>query len=426
MILLYNLLWPIGLLFFLPGFFLKMFRRGGYRKNFGQRLALYRTEVRVRLNRQRPIWIHAVSVGEVMIALKLAGQLHIRRPDLHFALTTTTTTGYSLATQSAPPWMTVLYTPLDFWPVMRRAFRTIAPRGIVLVEAEVWPNMLTEATRRNIPTGLINARLSVRSEQRFARFKFLFAPVFQKLSLLCMPDAEDQARWGDLGVLPERIRIVGNIKYDPDQSRPPTAEPRLFLDRLGVDAGRPVLFGGSTHVGEEEILADAFTALRQEFPSLFLVIAPRHVERGGEIESRLRKRGLRIARRAGAKESSPDLLLIDTTGELADWYSIATVVFIGKSLIARGGQNPVEAIVMGKPVIIGPHMENFAALVRQLTKNRAVLCAGDGPELISHARSLLSDAALRERTSAAATKVIAYHCGATARTAELILALSAS
>ncbi len=424
MILLYNLLWPIGLLFFLPAFLLKMFRRGGYRKNFGQRLGFYGREVRQRLHDHQPLWMHAVSVGEVMIALKLATQLRARRSDLCCALTTTTTTGYALAQKSAPPWMTVLYTPLDFWPVMRQAFRSIGPRQIVLIEAEVWPNLVSEAARRKIPVALANARLSSRSERKFLRFRSLLAPIFRKLSLLCVTDKEDAARWRRIGAPADRIHVVGNIKFDPEEMRVISREPRRFLEQIGIGGDRPVLFGGSTHRGEEEILADAFATLRQEFSGLFLVIAPRHVERAGEIELLLRKRGLRVARRTVlGNESLPDVLLIDTTGELADWYGIATIVFVGKSMTAHGGQNPVEAIVAGKPVIFGPHMENFAALSSQLLHENGGLCANCPTELISFARQLLREPDTREKMIRNATDVLARHRGATTRTAALIDAL---
>jgi 3-deoxy-D-manno-octulosonic-acid transferase len=424
MMLLYNLLWPLGLLIFLPAFLLKMFRRGGYRKNFGQRLGFYRPEVRQRLRARQPVWIHAVSVGEVMIALKLAAQLRALRPDLHCALTTTTTTGNALAQKSAPDWITVLYTPLDFLPVMRRAFRAIAPRQIVLIEAEVWPNLVDEAARRNIPVALANARLSTRSERKFLRFRFLLAPIFRKLRLLCVTDAADAERWRRIGAKAEGIRPVGNIKFDPEERRAPSIEPRRFLEQIAVDASRPVLFGGSTHRGEEEILADAFGALRNELTRLFLIIAPRHVERAREIEAFLCGRGLRVARRTRPGKAPPDVLLLDTTGELADWYSTATVVFIGKSMTTRGGQNPVEAIAAGKPVIFGPHMENFASLSQQLLEHDAARCVHDASELALLAGQLLRDTALRETMSAQATKLLASHRGATWRTAQLIDALA--
>src|SRR5213083_3139596 len=184
----YNLFWPIGLLFFLPSYFMKMVRRGGYRKNFGQRFGMYNRELRVRLSNQRSTWLHAVSVGEVTVALKLASALRALEPDLHCVLTTTTTTGFALANKNASSWIEVMYTPLDFWPIMRRAFAVFHPARILLIEAEVWPNLAAEARARRIPIALVNARLSPRSEKRFRLFRFFVAPTFRLLDLVCVQE----------------------------------------------------------------------------------------------------------------------------------------------------------------------------------------------------------------------------------------------
>src|SRR5690349_25056921 len=418
--LIYNLLWPVGLLLFLPGYLAKMFRRGGYRRNFGQRLGFYSHDC---LRDKHPTWIHAVSVGEIVIALKLAEKLRALRPDLNFVLTTTTTTGHALAEKSVPEWMQVLYAPLDFWPVMRRAFRVIAPQRIVLIEAEVWPNLVAEARKREIPVVLANARLSSRSEQRFRRFRFFVTPTFRQLDLVCVPSSEDAERWKSLGVKSPRIHAVGNMKYDVSNPRHSSGEVQRLIK---TETMRPTLFGGSTHRGEEKILIDAFCTLRSEFPNLFLVLAPRHVERAGEIETDVRSCNLRSSRRSavGKGVELSDCLLIDTTGELRDWYEIATVVFIGKSLTAHGGQNPVEAISARKPVIFGPHMENFASLAEQVVAKNGAVCVQDLAELIDTSRRLLRDAAAREQLVNNALRVLQPHQEATARTAALIEKIS--
>src|SRR5690349_2166736 len=217
--LIYNLLWPIGLLFFLPGYFVKMIRRGGYREEFGQRVGIYDRELRTRLSNQRSTWLHAVSVGEVNIALKLANALRALEPNLHCVLTTTTTTGFALARTTAPPWIEVMYTPLDYWPIMRRAFSVIRPARIVLIEAEVWPNLVAAARARRIPLGLVNARLSPRSERRYRRFRFFVAPTFRLLDLVCVPEQRDIERWAGLGVPRNRIQLTGSIKFDPDVAK---------------------------------------------------------------------------------------------------------------------------------------------------------------------------------------------------------------
>jgi 3-deoxy-D-manno-octulosonic-acid transferase len=311
---------------------------------------------------------------------------------------------------------------------MHRAFRVIAPQRIVLIEAEVWPNLVAEATHRKIPIVLANARLSPRSERRFRRFKVFVGPIFRRLNLVCMPTPEDAQRWKSLGAMASQIHAVGSIKYDSPEQSTLSLEPRRFLQRIGIDASRPILLGGSTHRGEERILGEVFSGLRSEFPNLFLVLAPRHVERMKEVETELRERNLRSIRRSVAESATPplDCLLIDTTGELPDWYRVATVVFIGKSMTGHGGQNPVEAIIAGKPVIFGPYMENFANLGAQLVAADGAFCVSTTAEFIDQAHRLLTDPELRERIVEAARRVLAPHRGATARTAATIDKITSS
>ena len=416
----YNLLWPIGLLFFLPVYFLKMIRRGGYREKFGQRLGIYDCDVRARLSKQRSTWLHAVSVGEVNIALKLANAFRTLEPDLRCVLTTTTTTGFALARKNAPSWIEVMYTPLDYWLVMRRAFSVIRPARILLIEAEVWPNLVAFARGYRIPTALVNARLSPRSEKRFRRFRFVVAPTFRLLDLVCVPENEDADRWAALRVSRDRIRVTGSIKYDPDVqagSQAVTASSVWTPDSV-------VLFGGSTHHGEEEILARVFVRLRQQFSSLRLFIAPRHVERLREIRTHLDRLRLHVrlaSELRGRREiNDADCVLLDTTGELQRWYHIATVVFMGKSLTAHGGQNPVEPILAGKPVVFGPHMENFSILARQLVARNGAIEVSDVDSLETIIAKLLRDSGARQRLVQNAREVLSEHRGATARAAALI------
>jgi len=427
----YNLFWPIGLLFFLPGYFVKMARRGGYREKFGQRVGIYDGDLRGRLSKQKSTWLHAVSVGEVNIALKLAHALRSLEPGLHCVLTTTTTTGFALANKNAPPWVEVMYTPLDYWPVMRRAFSVIRPTRIVLVEAEVWPNLVALAHECRIPTILVNARLSPRSERRFRRFRFFVGPTFRLLDLVCAQETQDVDRWVAIGVGPDRIRAVGSIKYDPnggDQG----LQAQEDVQHAGfnrADRQRPVLFGGSTHRGEEEILATIFLRLREQFPSLRLFIAPRHVERLREIRAQLAALPMRLTLaseviRQLPDESDADCIVLDTTGELQRWYAIATIVFMGKSLTARGGQNPVEPIMAGKAVVFGPHMENFASLAKALVSKKGAIQVHDVDSLERTIADLLRDSEARERFVQSAREVLSEHQGATARTAALIHELS--
>ena len=398
-----------------------MIRRGGYREKFGQRLGIYDGAVRNRLSNQRSTWLHAVSVGEVNIALKLASALRVLESGLHCVLTTTTTTGFALARRTAPPWIEVMYTPLDYWPIMRRAFSVVCPTRIVLIEAEVWPNLAATAHARGIPIALVNARLSPRSERRYRRFRFFVAPTFRLLDLLCVPERTDVERWTALGVSRNRIHVTGSIKFDPHVQTQSRAAAGSTSDAFSWDS--PVLFGGSTHRGEEEILVRVFVELREEFPSLRLFIAPRHVERLQEIRAHLGAMRLRVTLASEALTNGvvdADCILLDTTGDLQRWYGIASVVFIGKSLAAHGGQNPVEPILAGKPVVFGPHMENFATLAKTLVSNNGAMQVNDTDSLGRTVGELLRDSNLRVRLVENARAALGEHEGATQRAAKLI------
>jgi 3-deoxy-D-manno-octulosonic-acid transferase len=339
-------------------------------------------------------------------------------------LTTTTTTGFALAKHKAPAWIEIMYTPLDYWPIMRRAFSVIRPARIVLVEAEVWPNLAAEAHTRRIPLALVNARLSPRSERRYQRFRFFVAPTFRLLDLVCVQEPEDADRWQRIGVDRSRIKCTGSIKYDPDvQLQSQTVAPsRWGASSVGA-ADRAVLFGGSTHHGEEEILATMFLRLRKQFPPLRLFIAPRHVERLREVRAQLEALGLRVALASEVgidRQSDADCILLDTTGELQRWYAIATIVFTGKSLAAHGGQNPVEPILAGKPVVFGPHMENFATLAEALVSKKGAIQVRDGDSLERAIVALLLDSEVRQQLVQNAHEVLVTHQGATARAAALV------
>ena len=221
----------------------------------------------------------------------------------------------------------------------------------------------------------------------------------------------------------ERIRHVGAIKFDPENVHVDPAVPERILGALKIDKGCPVIFGGSTHAGEEEILGRVFRELRAEFPGLFLIVAPRHAERAREVQAKLQELSLRVVLRSettGVQATAADCLVLDTTGELRHWYAAATIVFMGKSLTARGGQNPVEPILAGKPVLFGPHMENFSALAQTLVASGGAIQVSDANSLRLKAAELLRDPGARGDLVANARDVLVAHRGATARTAKLV------
>jgi 3-deoxy-D-manno-octulosonic-acid transferase len=419
--LLYNFVFPLAFLAILPRYLVRMFQRGGFRRDFGQRFARYSPELRDRFGRGDWIWVHAVSVGELLIALKLLGELHRRHPSWRFVVSSTTSTAHALAVGRREDWWVPVYTPVDFAPVVRRAFDLTKPRAVILTESEMWPNFVWTAARRDIPIVLVNARVSPRSARRFRRFAALLRPVTKHLEAVALQEKEHAALWSHLGLPEDRLELTGSVKYDPGASHGDARNFRPLLGQFGFLPGDPVLLAGSTHAGEEEILTDALRSIRGEFPGARLLIAPRHIERTGDIIARLRNSGFRIARRTVAPDGgAPDIVILDTTGELRDWYACADVVFIGKSLCGTGGQNPVEAILAGRPVLFGPHMENFAAL------RDALLAAGGAIEVDGSAgiaretNRLFAVPSARDRLARGARQALQPHQGATARTADLI------
>ncbi|HEY8901370.1 MAG TPA: 3-deoxy-D-manno-octulosonic acid transferase [Chthoniobacterales bacterium] len=426
----YNLAYPIALVVMLPWLIRRMVQRGKYRHKFGQRFAIYSGRVRVRFRKGGRTWVHAVSVGEVLIAMKLIRRMREREPDRCFVLSTTTSTGFAVANEQRSDWLEPIYNPLDFFLFTRRALNLVRPDQIILVEAEVWPNLVAQARARRIPIALVNARLSPRSESRFRTFRAFTGPIFNQLDAICVQEPEDVARWESLGVNRSRIVHTGSIKFDDASGS--AREPRDFLPilaGLGIPAGAPVLLGASTHKGEEALLGRVYQTLKQELPTLVFVSVPRHAERAAEVRADLEALGMNVVSRSEIRnpefkiQDSPDVLLVDTTGELRDWYACATVVVVGKSFLAKGGQNPAEPLVAGRPVVFGPHMQNFAILVHGLVLAGGAVQVPDEAALVSALTSLLEDAPAREKIVTKGQQVIASHRGATDRTCEVLAGL---
>jgi len=421
---LYNLLFPFALLIMLPGLGLRIMRRGNYRRKFLQRFGIYDEEVKTRLAGGNRIWIHSISVGETFLAMKLARKMKELDPAQKLVLSVTTSTGFALADKSAEDWLEVIYNPLDALPFVHRALKFIRPAELVFVEA-MWPNLLLGAKKRGIPIAMI-PRLSQRSERRFRKFRFFTGGFFGAFDLHCAQEAEDPPRLASVGADPQKIRVTGSIKFDhADDTTSSRAEEFHELTKsLGVKEGAPILLAGSTFPGEEKILVQMFCDLRRQFPDLFLILVPRHVERTPEILGEINPFGLNIALRTKPeKKTQADCLIVDTTGELRDWYHVGTVIFIGKSLESYGGQNPVEAAIAGKPVVFGPHMENFANIVRLLLEHGAAIQVAGPAALKSEIARLLAGPGLRREMTRHIGKALASHQCATGRAASLLLEL---
>ena len=426
----YNIVFPVALLFLLPGYLLKIFRRGNYSNSFGERFGIYSSEKKEKLsNIEKPIWIHAVSVGEVNVAIKLIKSLRREAPSKSIVLSTTTPTGHDIAKSSGAD--LIFYHPLDFLFIVNKALRLIDPITLILTEAEIWPNLVSKANRLNVKVSIINARLSNRSESRYKRFSFFSAPVLRMLNLVCVQDEADIKIWDSLGVNLDKIYFTGSIKYDASHIKTPSrlGEFRELLSRVLLGNQRKIMLAGSTHPGEELMIARKYKILKEKFPELFLIVVPRHVERCKSIIEEISKEGLDVElrsnldRQLGNRETNKaiDCLIINTTGELGAWYYLSDVVIIGKSFLHTGGQNPVEAIFAGKPVIVGPNMENFSALVSMLNQHKGLIQIDGSETIVESITEILSKPEIAQNIVSNANEVLSCHQGATNRTAKLVV-----
>jgi 3-deoxy-D-manno-octulosonic-acid transferase len=426
---LYNILFAIFFVLSSPYYFRRMRRRGNWRPGFRERFGHYDSNLKQALTNRQVIWIHAVSVGEVNLCTQIIRPLELRLPNVKFVVSTTTTTGMAELRRQLPTHISKIYYPVDRRKYVGHALAVTNPEAIVLVEAEIWPNFLWRARDLKIPVFLVNARLSDRSLCGYKRFGFLFRPLFASFAGVGCQNEADATRLRAAGCRTEAVRVVGNLKFDAaklDERR--TLDVSALFRRLGVPPDAPVLVGGSTHDGEEVILAEIAQRLRARFPKLFLVLVPRHFERCNEVGRQLRERGVKFAYRnlIGANtqlaEGRTECLLVNTTGELRLFYRHATVVFVGKSLTAAGGQNPIEPAALGKAMVFGPNMQNFADIVRSFVAENGAVQVHDKEALEKALGELLADAIRREELGRNAQLVVHKNLGAIDRTVEMILA----
>jgi 3-deoxy-D-manno-octulosonic-acid transferase len=430
LLLLYNLLLPLALTVSFPFYLRRMLKRGGYAKGFSERFGIYSRELASRLAGREWSWVRAVSVGEIGMALRLVEELKRQSPDFRAVISTTTSTGYALAKQRREnrEWIEIVYNPIDFYPIVQICWKKLRPREAILIDSDLWPSFLAIAKSNGCPVYLANARLSHRSERRYTRLRSVTRPLFwQNLTTLFAQDEGDAERWKRAGFPAERIMVAGSVKYDTENL--PNGKQTRFSEWLrshGVENGRPILLGGSLHRGEEELLVSCFKTLQTDFPDLFLILVPRHAERTAEIAQFLRAWNIPFALRSEPDfQQDPPVLIVNSTGELRDWYAAATVVVVGKSFCGIGGQNPVEPILASKPVVVGPHMENFQYIVDALRKAGGIVQLRSADSLASAIADLLRDPSAAASLVARASEALAQHRGSIRRTATAILAARA-
>ena len=424
----YNILFAIFFCLSAPFYFLKMWRRGSWRRGFRQRFGRYDAKFKQSLTNRHVLWMHAVSMGEVNVCTQLIHAFEPRMPNIKIVVSTTTSTGMGELRSKLPSRIEKVYYPIDNRKCVARALSMIHPEAVVLVEAEIWPNFIWRLRDKKIPLFLVNARLSDRSYRGYKRFGFLFGDLFASFTGVGAQNEADAARLRELGCRSEAINVVGILKFDAAKLN----ERRLLdvpsmLRQLGVPAGARLLVCGSTHTGEEAILAEQFLRLRQKFPDLFLVLVPRHFERGKKVGRELSARGVKFVYRseitanAQFKQREVQCLLVNSNGELPYFYEHATIVFVGKSLCGEGGQNPIEPAALGKPIVFGPNMQNFAAIVDSFLKQGGAVQVRDAVELERTFAELLADERMRENLGRNALKVVRENRGAIDRTVDMIV-----
>jgi 3-deoxy-D-manno-octulosonic-acid transferase len=404
------------LLGYLPIFALRRLGRGGYGRALRQRLGALSDG----LPDEPRCWIHAVSVGEAATAVPLVEAIARRWPSLGIVMTTVTPTGARIVVDRLAGLAVHRYFPLDLPGPVRRAVDGIRPRFFIAMETELWPNLLRTLSRRGVPSMIANGRISDRSFRRYRLVRFLTARMLAHVRLFAMQSEEDARRIIALGALPERVVVTGNIKND--LIPPGSGGEALWQRLLGLEDGEPVCIAGSTHRGEETTVLDAYVRLRARFPALTLILAPRHPERVPEVERLVRERGLEPVRRSELPKSQVRgaVIILDTVGELAQVYRLATVAFVGGSLIATGGHNMLEPAVLRKPVLFGPHTTNFRESAELLVRGGGGLVVRDGGELEAELSSLLADESRRDKMGEAAFQAVAGHRGAIKQTMELV------
>lgn len=407
---------PLGFLFYVPGLYLKYRNRPGWKDTFNERFGCFTPErVRELEAFHGAVWIHAVSVGEAVVALSLLRSWQAANPERKFILSTTTTTGQELVRNQKPENTAVIFCPIDFLWMVRRTLKVLQPSMLVIFETEIWPNLVAETRKRGVPVTLVNGRMSDHSVKGYRKIRFFFGPLLRMFNLISVQTEADAERY--LSISPgANVVVAGNLKFD---QKAPADLPDAGYSECFGSGKHLILLAASTHPGEEELVSETYLRLRKEIPGLKLVLVPRHVERANDIVEMLKRLGLRFVRRsAGAPAGEPvDVLLADTTGEMLKLMNGADLVIMGKSLAGHDeGHNLIEPALLDKPIVTGHVLRNFRFILKVLLQENAVATVTGDAELYGQLHRLLTDETLRRELGERAGKAIRRHAGAADRT----------
>ncbi|MDP3703146.1 MAG: 3-deoxy-D-manno-octulosonic acid transferase [Candidatus Omnitrophota bacterium] len=417
--LLYDLLLLVLFLLYLPK---ALWRRRLPHRGWTMRLGRYPAKIQQRLAGRRALWVHAVSVGEMLAVRPLLQQLTQRYPQDPLVVSTITPGGFQLASEQMTAATAVIYFPLDLHTCVRRALDCVRPKILLLMESELWPLAIHLTKAQGIPIAVINGRLSPQAFARYRLVKRWLRGTLARVDLLLMQSQTDADRILQLGASAQKVRVVGSLKWDASLEGQPSPEIlQATAQRLGLNGRQSLVVAGSTHRGEERFVLEAFASLKRADPHVRLIVAPRHLERLAEVEALIRRAGMTPQRLSADPAGSPwEVGIVDTFGQLSTYYGLATAVFIGGSLIPHGGQNPLEPASLGKPVIFGPSMHNFADIAQQLLDRHAARQLRGGSELAPALHDMLKDRAAAEAMGRRAQDVVEASRGTTQRTLEAL------
>jgi len=429
-IVLYNIFQITGLILFSPLLLVKAIISPKYRYRILLRLGLNIAEQARKLpSGHQRIWVHALSVGEVLSAQPLVKELRTAYPDVTLVFSASTKTGEELALDIIAKEIDLFIPfPFDIYFIARKFINCIRADLFILIETDFWPNFLHILQEKNTPAILVNGRISQSSFDRYRRFHFIFLPMFKSFRFISMQTSADAKKMIELGVDPDRVKALGNLKYDAvlpdtvgwDQEQRPIS---FYRQQFGISPEKIVWIAGSTHSGEEVAIFSAYKRLSLLYPNLFLVVAPRRIERGREIKEIAEKLGLTVRQRTAPfqDEEFPGapLLILDTMGELSRMYSFCDIAFIGGSLVPDGGHNPLEPAAFGKTIIFGPYMDDFTEISTDLLERDAAIVCHDENDIFEILKKLLTNDALREKMGDAAQALVLQHRGVTRRHIEI-------
>ena len=416
----YSLLFPLLFLLYLPFYLVHIIKRGGLTKEYWERIGIIGAEKKAKLRElKNPVWIHAVSVGETIAALTFIKEWQKRFPKDNLVFSCSTSTAYHTAEAKLPKDVQLIYCPIDCFFAVRRTLKAVRPTMLVIFEVEIWPNLISCAKSFGAKVALVNSRMSDKSSKGYAKWSFIFKPLFQKFNSICVQTEEDKKRICRVMGDDPRVVVCDTMKFDQVPETKNADKTAVMDDCFGTEK-RVVFVAGSTHLGEEELVCDAYKNLKSVHPELKMVLVPRHCERAEEVGKLLDERGLTYKLSKPEGEQKPglaDVLLVNTTGELMNFYGASDIAYVGKSLAGQtGGHNIIEPAIYGKAILHGLHMENFRQVAQLFKDAQASIELQSEDEFEPALKKLIEDEAFRTEMGKRARGLVDRYRGAIERT----------